>query len=174
MTTTIIRTLVGVAAAGSVALMLAPRTAGADHHHVRCEVVSGNLEEDPGGAANCPADHPGCFIGAIDGHNLHATTQFFGEGAAEVPPASPDWLSYSGVTTYTTHRGSFTTRETGLISLDAIPAAQPDGATASLSMEVLTSGTGEFANATGYIFVNGFSDDNQHVSSQITGRICFP
>jgi len=175
MTQQLIRTLaIGLTATGGVALMLAPRSASADRHHMHCEVVSGDLEEDPGGAPNCPADHPGCFIGSIDGHDLRATTLFFGEGAADVPPTSPDWLSYSGVTTYTTRRGSFTTRETGLVSLDAIPAAQPDGATASLSMEVITSGTGEFASATGYIFVNGFSDDNQHVSSQITGRICFP
>ena len=176
MTRHLIRTIVfGVAATtGVVALMLAPRSATADRHHSHCEVVSGELVEDPGGAPNCPTDHPGCFIGGIDGHNLHATTLFFGEGAADVPPTSPGWLSYSGVTTYTTHHGSFTTRETGLVSFDAIPAAQPDGATASLSMEVITSGTGEYASASGYIFVNGFSDDNEHVVSAITGRICTP
>jgi len=147
--------------------------AEADRHHPHCEVVSGDLEEAPGTTAQCPADHPSCFVGAIDGEHLRATTLFFAEGAADVPPSSPNWLSYSGVNTYTTRRGSFTTRETGLVSLDAIPAAQPDGATASMSMEVLTSGTGEYASATGYIFVNGFSDQNQHVSSHITGRICF-
>jgi hypothetical protein len=167
--------VIGVAATtGAVALMLAPRSATADRHHAHCEAVSGELVEDPGGAPNCPTDHPGCFIGGIDGHNLDATTLFFGEGGAAVPPASPGWFSYSGVTTYTTRHGSFTTRETGVVNVDAIPAAQPDGATASLSMEVITSGTGDYADASGYIFVNGFADDNRHVVSEISGRICTP
>ncbi|HEV7556849.1 MAG TPA: hypothetical protein VGO00_15390 [Kofleriaceae bacterium] len=167
--------VIGVAATtGAVALMLAPRIASADRHHGHCEAVSGELVEDPAGAANCPTGHPGCFTGGIDGHNLHATTLFFGEGAEAAPPSSPNWFSYSGVTTYTTHHGSFTTRETGLVNADAIPGAEPDGATASLSMEVITSGTGEYADASGYIFVNGFSDDNAHVVSEISGRICRP
>lgn len=162
-----------LATAGGVALMLAPRTADADHHS-HCEAVSGQLEEDPAGAANCPTGHPGCFRGQIDGHHLHATTLFFGEGAAAVPPASPNWLSYSGVTTYTTPHGSFTTRETGLVSEVAIAGAEPDGASASLSMEVITSGTGEYAGATGYLFVNGFGDDARHVVSAVSGRVCTP
>jgi hypothetical protein len=162
------------ATATCATVMLLPRNAGADHHGPHCEAVSGQLEEDPGGAANCPAGHPGCFIGAIDGHKLHATTLFFGEGAAAAPPNSPNWFSYTGVTTYTMRDGSITTRETGLVNGDAIAGAQPDGATASLSMEVITSGTGSFAGATGYLFVNGFSDDNRHVSSLVLGRICTP
>lgn len=158
----------------TITALLAPHSAAADHHHPRCETVGGELEEDPADAASCPAEHPSCYRGGINGDNLRATTLFWGEGAAVVPPASPNWLSYSGVNTYTTRRGSFATRETGLISTVAIPGARPDGATASMSMEVLTGGTGEYANATGYIFVNGFSDENHHVSSHITGRICFP
>jgi len=164
--TTLIR-MFGITA---VAAMLVPSSATADRKN-HCENVSGQLEEDPGTAAQCPADHPRCFVGAIDGHHLRATTLFFGEGAVAAPPASPNWFAYSGVTTYTTDRGSITTRETGLVSSVPIPEAE---GRASLSMEVITSGTGDLANATGYIFVNGFADDNNHVSSLIMGKICTP
>jgi hypothetical protein len=171
-----IRTILfgGAATAGAVALMLAPRIATADHHRPQCENVSGDLEEDLGGAANCPPDHPGCFIGHLHGHNIDATTQFFGEGAADTPPTSPDWFSYSGVTTYTMHHGSITTRETGLASTVAIVDAPTDDSAASLSMEVITSGTGDLAGATGYLFVTGFVDDTSHVSSTVVGKICTP
>jgi hypothetical protein len=174
--TMMIRTIaLGVAGtAAGAAVMLAPRSASADRHGPRCEAVSGRLEEDPGGAASCPAGHPGCFIGAVDGHKLHATTVFFAEGAAAAPPASPGWFSYSGVTTYTMQRGTLITRETRLFSNFAIPEAALDGGGASLSMEVITGGTGELAGATGYLFVTGFIDDNNHVSSSVAGQLCTP
>lgn len=183
MSDTMIRHLIiaGCATAGAVALMLAPRSANADrakaadkHHHPHCENVSGQLDEDLGGAANCPPDHPGCFIGQIEGHNIHATTQFYGEGSAAPPANSPNWFSYSGVTTYTMRHGSITTRETGLASTVAIVDAEPDGSGASLSLEVITSGTGDLAGATGYLFVTGFVDENSHVSSKVEGKICTP
>ena len=41
-------------------------------------------------------------------------------------------------------------------------------------MEVITSGTGDLAGATGYLFVNGFVDDTNHVSSLVMGKICRP
>lgn len=164
-----------IGATGAVAaVMLPPRNVKADHHGPHCDAVSGVLEEDPGGAANCPAGHPGCFIGAIDGHKLHATTVFFGDGSASPPANSPNWFSYTGITTYTTHDGSITTRETGLVSTVAIQAAPTDDSAASLSMEIITSGTGDLAGAYGYLFVTGFIDDNSHVVSAVAGRICTP
>src|SRR4029079_5307602 len=90
-----------------------------------CTNVSGLLKEDPGGTA-CPSDHPNCFMGAIHGHKLHATTLFYGEGSVAAPPASPGWFAYSGVTTYTTDDGAIVTRETGLVTHLDIPAARPD------------------------------------------------
>jgi len=141
--------IAGCATAGTVALMLAPRIANADRHHrPHCENVEGHLDEDLGGAANCPPEHPGCFIGHIEGHNIHATTQFYGEGSAPPPEKSPDWFSYSGVTTYTMSHGSIVTRETGLASTVAITDAEPDGSGASLSLEVITGVTGDLTGHT--------------------------
>lgn len=165
---TVLRMFLIAATLGGAAVMLAPRSATADDG--RCITVGGELEEDPGGA-NCPADHPSCFMGAIDGHRLEATTLFFAESAAAGPSTSPNWFSYSGVTTYTMEHGSITTRETGLGTTVPIPEAT---GRASLSLEVITSGTGDFANATGYLFVNGFVDPNKHVSSLVMGKICHP
>jgi hypothetical protein len=150
--------------------MLAPRTAAADHRP-RCETLGGQLEEDPGATAQCPADHPTCFVGAIRGPNFRASTQFYAESSAEPPSTSPGWFSYSGVTTYTTSRGSIVTRETGLGTSAPIPEAT---GRASLSMEVITGGTGDFAGATGYFFVNGFVDADRHVSSLVMGKVCRP
>jgi hypothetical protein len=171
--TTLIRSLAIAGTLGGVAVMLAPRSATADKPS-HCDDVRGDLEEDPGTAAECPADHPRCFVGAIDGHHLRATTLFYAEGAVAAPPTSPNWFAYSGVNTYTTEHGSFATRETGLVSSVPIPDATLPNGRASLSMEVITSGTGDLANATGYLFVNGFADDNNHVSSVIMGKICRP
>lgn len=168
-TTTTITFLVA-ATATAAAVMLAPRSATADDPGPRCATVSGTLEEDPGGA-RCPADHPNCFMGAIHGRKLEATTLFYGEGSVAAPPASPGWFAYSGVTTYTTEDGALVTRETGLVTNFPIPAAP---GRASLSMEVITAGTGELAGATGYLFVNGFVDANRHVMSQVTGTVCTP
>jgi len=162
------------AATCGVALMLAPRSAQADRHHDHCEIVDGQLAEDLGGAANCPPDHPGCFIGEIHGRGLHATTQFFGDGAGTPPANSPDFIPYTGITSYTTHHGSFTTRESGHFSTVDIVDAPEDGDGASFSIEIITSGTGEFANATGYLYVTGFINPESHVTSSVTGKICTP
>jgi len=152
------------ATATAAAVMLVPRSATADDPVPRCVAVSGQLAEDPGGAS-CPTDHPNCFIGAIHGKKLEATTLFYGEGSVAAPPASPGWFAYSGVTTYTTENGPIVTRETGLVSNFNIPGGP---GRASLSMEVITSG------GTGYLFVNGFVDANRHVTSQVSGTICTP
>jgi hypothetical protein len=170
---TVIRMLALAATGCGAAVMFTASTATADRKN-HCENVSGQLEEDLADPANCPADHPRCFTGAIDGHHIHATTQFFGEGAVAAPPASPNWFAYSGVTTYTMEHGSITTRETGLVTNVPIPDAELPNGRASLSMEVITSGTGDLAGATGYLFVNGFVDDTNHVSSLVMGKICRP
>jgi hypothetical protein len=169
-----IRTFALCAPTCGVALMLAPRTVLADHHRPHCEIVDGQLAEDPGGAANCPPDHPGCFIGEIHGRGLHATTQFYGDGAGTPPANSPDFIPYTGITSYTTNHGSFTTRESGHFSTVAIVDAPEDGDAASFSIEIITSGTGELTNATGYLYVTGFINNDSHVSSSVTGRICTP
>ncbi|MEO8553077.1 MAG: hypothetical protein ABI678_24055 [Kofleriaceae bacterium] len=162
------------ATACGVALMLAPRTAQADPHHRRCEIVDGKLAEDPAGAANCPTGHPGCFRGEIHGRGLHAATLFYGDGAGTPPVNSPDFIPYTGITTYTTNHGSFVTRESGHYSTVEIAEAPEGGDGASFSIEIITSGTGEFANATGYLYVTGFVNNASHVSSTVTGKICTP
>lgn len=166
-TLTIAGTLGGVAV---VAAVLAPRSATADHRP-RCYDVAGQLEEDRTTGAECPADHPTCFVGSIDGPRLHATTLFYPESSAAPPSTSPGWYSYSGVTTYTMAHGSIITRETGLGTSAPIPESI---GRASLSMEVITGGTGELEGATGYLFVNGFVDPDFHVTSHVMGKICRP
>lgn len=49
-----------------------------------------------------------------------------------------------------------------------------NGDAASFSIEIITSGTGEFTNATGYLYVTGFINNDSHVSSSVTGKICTP
>jgi hypothetical protein len=170
-TTTIL--FLSAATACGAAVMLAPRKATADLDESKCDIVDGDLQEDPGGSA-CPPDHPNCFMGAIEGKKLRATTLFFGEGSVAAPPTSPNWFCYSGVTTYTTPAGTLATRETGLVTNIPIAQSTPPSSRASLSMEVITGGTGEFAGATGYLFVNGFVDPNRHVTSHVFGKVCRP
>jgi hypothetical protein len=129
------------------------------------------LVEDFVGAAGCPAEHPNCFRGRLEGRGLCATTLFFAEATAAVPPQSPGWRSYSGLQEYTTEHGTLLTRETGLSNNGT--GGTPSASGGSLSLEDIIAGTGQFAGASGYLFVSGFVDEG-HVESRVTGKICIP
>ncbi|MEP6862234.1 MAG: hypothetical protein ABJE66_16540 [Deltaproteobacteria bacterium] len=66
------------------------------------------------------------------------------------------------------------TRESGHFSTVEIADAPEEGDGASFSIEIITSGTGELANATGYLYVTGFINNDSHVSWSVTGKICTP
>lgn len=148
-----------------------PKVASAqERHNPRCHRIKADLSETRANeGCTPPATH--CFLGELQGRReLHATTEFHGDSGAAGPSTSPDFTSYSGVFVYRTDRGTITARETGLTNQTS---GNPDSG-AITAYQLITSGTGEFADATGYFFVNGFSPDSDHVVTQVSGEVCLP
>lgn len=111
-----------------------------------------------------------CFLGEVDGnHGLRGKTYFKGEIGALFPPTAPDYRSYTGRFEYTTEHGWLRMHEMGLSNPSV---GNPDSGVVS-AFQLIVEGTGEFAGATGYLFVNGFNR-NQRVVTSITGEICTP
>jgi len=140
---------------------------GDDHGGAgRCRDVRADLVEDFA-TEGCKPGEPNCFLGEVDGRGLRGTTHFRGDSSATGPSTSPGWRSYSGLFEYTTHRGTLLMRETGVIN--TTPGTPHTGAVTAYQM--IISGTGAYADATGYLFVSGFSLAG-HVETKVTGTIC--
>jgi hypothetical protein len=121
--------------------------------HSRCHT----LDEDAGiqGAIapdGCTSPVGLCTAGTFVGdHLLRGTTSLTADGlvpAAGMPLVeAATTLSYSGLLTITTRRGTLTTRDTGIFDTA--------GTGLFASRDVIVSGTGIFEGATGYIFYTG-------------------
>ena len=136
--------------------------------HDRCRDVRGDLVEDQS-TTGCKPGEPSCFLGEIRGRGLRATTHFRGDSGAAGPSTSPGWISYSGLFEYTNERGTLLMRETGVVN-QTTGNLQSGAITA---MQVVVSGTGVYAGATGYLFVSGFNRGG-HVETEVFGQICRP
>ena len=135
-----------------------------------CKAIHADLVEAQS-TTSCKPGHPVCFLGEVDGnHGLRGTTYFRGEQGALFPPAAPTFRSYVGTFEYTTSTGTLTMREMGLT--EPPNASNPESGVVN-AFQRIVSGTGEFAGATGYLFVSGFNR-NQRVVTTVLGEICTP
>jgi hypothetical protein len=108
-----------------------------------------------------------CTAGEFHGDPVLAgPTSFVADGvtpAAGMPGVeAPTTLSYSGLLTITTRWGTLTTRDTGIFDTAAGLFS---------SRDVVVSGTGLFAGATGHLFFHGTGTTS--FDSVASGEICF-
>jgi hypothetical protein len=135
-----------------------------------CKTVHADLVEVQS-TTSCRPGHPVCFLGEVDGnHGLRGTTYFRGEQGALFPSTAPTFRSYVGTFEYTTATGTLTMREMGMTEP---PTISPDSSGVVNAYQQIVSGTGEFAGATGFLFVSGFNR-NQRVVTTVHGTICTP
>ena len=163
---------VTVCTAMAVMVGLIAGTAGAQEAPASqtCKAVHADLVEAQS-TTSCKPGHPVCFLGEVDGnHGLRGTTYFRGEQGALFPPAAPTFRSYVGTFEYTTPSGTLTMREMGLT--EPPNASNPESGVVN-AFQRIVSGTGEFAGATGYLFVSGFNR-NQQVVTTVRGELCTP
>ena len=133
-----------------------------------CKAVHADLVEVPS-TVGCKPEHSSCFLGEVDGnHGLRGTTYFRGEQGALFPPSAPTFRSYVGNFEYITANGTLTMREMGLTEPPS--ASNPESGVVN-AFQRIVGGTGEFAGATGYLFVAGFNR-NQRIETAVTGVIC--
>ena len=135
-----------------------------------CKAIHADLLETRS-TVGCKPEHSFCFLGEVDGnHGLRGTTYFKGEDSALFPASAPTFRSYVGNFEYTTPTGTLTMREMGLSEPSANTTA--DGGVVN-AIQRIASGSGEFAGATGYLFVSGFNRSGQ-VTTTVHGEICTP
>jgi hypothetical protein len=117
-------------------------------------------------AGGCTSPVGLCTAGVFQGDGLLAgTTSFIADGlapAAGMPAVeAPTTLSYSGLLTITTRKGSLTTRDTGIFDTAAGLFS---------SRDVILSGTGIFVGATGHLLITGTGTST--FDSEVSGEIC--
>jgi hypothetical protein len=125
-----------------------------------CKSVQAELVE-MGVTAGCDAGEPSCFLGVVDGnHGFMGTTHFRSDSIGTAAPTSPGSLPYSGLFQYRLRDGTITVRETGVTVPGVVTAHHR-----------ILEGTGEFAGATGDLFVSGYRA-NGIITTQIFGTVC--
>jgi hypothetical protein len=152
---------------GSLVLVGAGRTPETVAHG-RCHRLNGN-----GGiqaslvTEGCTSPVGLCTAGVFTGDGLlKGTTSFVADAVA--PSAgmpgveAPTTLSYTGLLTITTRRGTLTLRDTGIFDTAAGLFS---------SRDVIVGGTGLFTGVTGHLFFTGTGTSS--LDSQATGEICF-
>ena len=133
----------------------------ADHEEGGCEKIHARII-DAKVTEGCTSPNNFCAAGNVTG-DLKGTTCFRLDGVATGPATAPGSFSTSGVLVFTTRRGTLTVRETGVSGLGAFFPA----------LELVTDGTGEFAGATGHMWVLG-ARVGDHFDSKIIGELCRP
>lgn len=110
-----------------------------------------------------------CFLGEVDGnHGLRGTTHFRGDSSAAGPATGlPGFISYSGPFQYRTATGNLDMRETGITNTLA-GVLQSGRVTA---YQQVVDGSGEFAGATGFLFVSG-QNVGGVITTRISGELC--
>lgn len=129
-----------------------------------CKKVHAELVEYPA-TEGCLDPARVCFLGEVKGnHGLSGVTHFQAEEGRAAPPGSPGWVSYNGFFHYTLEKGTLVMRETGITGPGIVMAHHQ-----------ILYGTGEFAGATGYLFVSGTKNDTATlITTQVTGQLCLP
>jgi hypothetical protein len=142
--------------------------AGETVAHGRCVQLKGKGGINSSVTADgCTSPVGLCTAGVFEGEPLlRGTTAFVADALAPSAglPATvepPTTLSYSGLLTITTRRGSLTTRDTGIFDTAAGLFS---------SRDTIVSGTGIFAGASGHLFFSGTGTST--FESTATGEIC--
>jgi hypothetical protein len=135
-----------------------------------CKAVHADLVEVRS-TVGCKSGDDFCFLGEVDGnHGLRGTTYFKGEQGALFPSGAPTFRSYVGNFEYFTANGTLTMREMGMTEPPDVN--HPESGVVN-AFQRIVAGTGEFAGATGYLFVSGFNR-NQRIVTTVSGEICRP
>lgn len=85
--------------------------------------------------------------------------------SAFTPTPDPNAFSFTTTLTITTNKGTLTTSDVGVF--DTARGVFADIARVS-------GGTGDFAGATGTLFITGTTTDGVHFDDEITGTLCRP
>lgn len=155
----------------ALALMLlsSPLSADRQPDHPSCKRIEATLVETPS-TTGCKPEHTSCFLGEARGNRgFRASTYFKGDSAGVAPPATPDFLPYSGRFEYTTSHGTLVMRETGLTNQSQ---GNPESGAVTAYQKVVEA-TGDLAGSTGYFFVSGFNRDGR-ILTRVFGEICTP
>ena len=134
-----------------------------------CKAIHATLVEVPA-TAGCNAGLASCFLGEVSGnHGLRGTTHFRADSAAAGPSTgSPGFISYSGPFQYRTASGNLDMRETGVTNTGS---GQPQSGAVTAYQQVV-GGSGEFAGASGFLFVSGRRVNNV-IETLVHGELCF-
>ncbi len=155
--------VIGLTVAGLTVGVHQRRSAASPHCHTVNQRISTSFD-----STNCTSPVGLCTAGAIQGSVLNGTTHYITEAmtpAATAPGDEPVWFSYAGLLTVTTPRGTVTLNDKGEL------AYQASGPFAELAP--IGSGTGDFAQATGTLFISGFvTADASGFDGTIQGQIC--
>ena len=144
-------------------LLVASASIALPSHAGDCKKIHASLDEIES-TQGCNAGLASCFLGEVDGnHGLRGTTHFAADSARAGPATSPTFVSYSGPFEYRTGRGNITVRETG------VTTSGPEGVVTAYQQ--IVSGTGDFADATGYFFVSGHKTGGT-IDTFVNGEIC--
>lgn len=106
-------------------------------------------------------------IGTItQGGRLNGTTQAIFTGAF-TPTPDPTTFSFTDDLTVTTNKGVLKTHNVGIFDVAA-------GLFSAIDRIDPNASTGEFAGATGVLYINGkTTDGGATIQAEITGEICF-
>lgn len=109
-----------------------------------------------------------CAEGTIEAnHGLNGTTYFRMDGAVRGPATAPGSIATTGILTYTTDRGTLTVRESGLSGVIETPEVGYFPA-----IQKVLEGTGDYAGATGHLWVLGQRIGSEFVS-EVRGELCW-
>lgn len=144
-------------------LLLVAATASPALADPHCKKIHGRIV-DAQVTEGCTSPNGFCAAGIVKAnHGLNGTTYFRMDSAARGPATHPGSISTSGILTYTTSRGTLTTRESGLAGVgDNFPALQ-----------IVIEGTGDYEGATGHFWVMGH-DAGDYFDSGLIGELCLP
>ncbi len=124
-----------------------------------CQKVKGNI--------NLVNNGNGTFSGTItQGGQLNGTVQAVFTSVF-TPTPDPTTFSFTDTLSLTTNKGSLSTRNIGIFDVAA-------GLFGAIDRIDPNAGTGDFAGATGVLYLNGkTTDGGATFQAEITGEICF-
>jgi hypothetical protein len=152
---------------GALSLLLIGSLTGPASAAQDCKKIHG-LIVDAQVVEGCDSPNKFCAAGVVNGnHAFNGTTYFRMDGVVRGPATQPGSIATSGVLTYTFDNGTLTVRESGLSGLSE------SGQGYFTAFQTVLSGTGDYAGATGHLWVAGRNVES-HFESDISGVICLP
>lgn len=155
-----------IAGIGILALGLLAAASSQASADGRCIEARGEIVDQPT-ADNCPPDFT-CIAGVVRlNHGIHGTSFFLLDSVAPGPSTAPGYRSVNGRIVFTLDDGDTITASETAISNQNLNA----GTGHAGGVEDITGGTGRYAGASGFMYVDQHPDDH-HFIAQIHGQIC--